>query len=118
MNKFFINEVFNGELHLTPKNKYKFTDEKNIIYYLPFIALMWGLMNAQFSLDGEILEPRPNCVMVFGGLIADDTEAGFGVSPVYDYAGYALWRPYIPFYVSLRIVKNGLGRKPDKLATR
>jgi len=75
---------------------------KRIYLLFTVIALCGPLLNAQFSLDGEF-RPRTELRHGFGGLIADDTEAGFGVSTRLRLnAGYAM--EAYTFYVSLQDV--------------
>ncbi|MCK0145410.1 alginate export family protein [Arenibacter sp. F26102] len=75
---------------------------KRIYLLFTVIALYGPLSNAQFTLDGEF-RPRTELRHGFGSLIADDADAGFGVSTrIRLNAGYAV--EAYKFYVSLQDV--------------
>lgn len=75
---------------------------KRIYLLFTVIALYGPLSNAQFTLDGEF-RPRTELRHGFGSLIADDADAGFGVSTRLRLnAGYAI--EAYTFYVSLQDV--------------
>ncbi len=75
---------------------------KGIYLLFTVIALYGSISRAQFTLDGEF-RPRTELRHGFGNLIADDADAGFGVSTRLRLnAGYTI-DAYI-FYVSLQDV--------------
>ncbi|MCK0133535.1 alginate export family protein [Arenibacter sp. S6351L] len=75
---------------------------KRIYHLLTLMALYGPISNAQFTLDGEF-RPRTELRHGFGSLIADDADAGFGVSTRLRLnAGYAI--DAYKFYVSLQDV--------------
>ena len=75
---------------------------KRIYLLFTLMALYGPISNAQFTLDGEF-RPRTELRHGFGSLIADDADAGFGVSTRLRLnAGYAI--DAYKFYVSLQDV--------------
>jgi hypothetical protein len=73
------------------------------IYFLFIITVLYGsIANAQFTLDGEF-RPRTELRHGYGSLIADDADAGFGVSTRLRLnAGYTL--EAYKFYLSFQDV--------------
>tara|TARA_R110001606_G_scaffold132426_3_gene268388 strand:+ start:1064 stop:2347 length:1284 start_codon:yes stop_codon:yes gene_type:complete len=73
------------------------------IYFLFIVTVLYGsIANAQFTLDGEF-RPRTELRHGYGSLIADDADAGFGVSTRLRLnAGYTL--EAYKFYLSFQDV--------------
>ncbi|MEQ9582859.1 MAG: hypothetical protein RIM68_11985, partial [Arenibacter sp.] len=75
---------------------------KRIYLLFTVIALYASISNAQFTLDGEF-RPRTELRHGYGSLIADDADAGFGVSTRLRLnAGYTL--EAYKFYLSFQDV--------------
>ncbi|MFI1773365.1 alginate export family protein [Thalassobellus citreus] len=73
---------------------------KKIYSFIAILTVMVQFANAQFTLDGEF-RPRTEYRNGFGSLIADDADAGFGISTrVRLNAGYAT--DAYKFYVSFQ----------------
>ncbi|HCO85093.1 MAG TPA: hypothetical protein DIT95_16405, partial [Arenibacter sp.] len=75
---------------------------KRIYLLFTLIALYGSIARAQFTLDGEF-RPRTELRHGFGSIIAEDADAGFGVSTrIRLNAGYTI--DAYTFYVSLQDV--------------